>query len=373
MTTQRQKAVSGDTAPSLRGAHMHLHVTTSTRDTTTLRNTVLRGEFITPAGRTVSLKAGPRVALYALLSYGMEGADDPTWRLDMDHFTADFVEKKTTVYSWIRTLEGTGFVVRARRNDPHTGQFEWHLDVADRPGVLPGTQTKPQVTPSAQKGGGGAAPPVDNSETPCSDHPHKNPGWVKPIMGNPAHGDLYRETLTKELPASPPVPATRETAEEVEAAPRDDQPSLSLVRPVVPAASDTELAAEPDWVDWVNGLLDHPAVLAANPLRPTRRDLELIAVRAQVAVDQDWTRDQLAKRVLLVRLAGVEHLGSVWANRLHPERLTQPPAQGQKTQVEQGQRVPDAMVPDANRRAQIRQLHGLNRGATWEQRMGGTR
>lgn len=371
MTTQRQKRVAAD-KPALRGPHVLVDITTATDHTTTLTNAVFRGQFKRADGTPVVLAAGPRAALLSLLSYRRE-LQNPAYRLKMDDFVGDFKEGRDAVYRWIRGLEAEGFVHRWRANDPDTGQFEWYIAVSDSPRAYTPAAGKPQVTPSLQNGGDGAAPPVDNSETRRSDHPHKSPGWQNPSMVKPEHGDSYRETLKEELPASPPVPATRATAEEAEVDSRGDQPTLSLVRPTAPTPAEANLAPEPGWVDWVNGLLDHRAVRAANPLRPTRRDLEMIAIRAQVAVDHGWNRDQLAERVLLVELATVQHLGSVWSARLHPETLSRPPTSGKKTNVELGQRVPDAMVPDADRRAEIRQLHGVGRGMTWEQRMGGVR
>jgi hypothetical protein len=279
MTTQRQNRVTNE-PPPLRGAYMHLHTHPATEDQTTLLNATLRGQFHYPDGRPVRIKAGPRAALTALLSYGQEGAADPTWRLDMDHFTASFAESITTVYGWIRTLEETGFVVRRRVNNPDTGQFEWHLDVAARPGVLTGAARNPRSRPSTKKGGDGAAPPVDNSETAGRAHPPDSPGWQKPSTVNRDTATSYREITTKRLPASPPVPAhARDTVEEEagDSARDEDTPALTLVRPPVAAAfDDTALAAEPDWTAWVTGLLDHPAVIAAHPLRPGRRHIDAI-------------------------------------------------------------------------------------------------
>ena len=374
MTTQRHNR-RGDDDVALHGSHVHPHTTIATADVTTLLNAVLRGEFAYPDGTPVRLKAGPRVALYALLTYHRDRAD-PAWRLDMDRFVREgFAEKKTTVYGWIRVLEETGFVVRRRVNSPATGAFEWHLDVADRPGILRGAPEKPQVTPSVQKGGDGVAPPVDNSKTAGQPIPMKTHDGENPLMGFPAHGHFLREITTKELPASPPVPATRATAEAVEGdQSRSEQPTLSLVRPTARTADEDHLAADGDWQDWVLALLDHPAVRAAAPLRPTAHDVELVAIRAQVAAEQlGWTRKQLAERVLLVRLGGVQHLGSVWCARLHPQTLGAPPVAGRKTEVERGRLDRDAMPPSSPERiAEIRQLHGAPRGTRWRELGGGS-
>lgn len=360
MTTHRQRGDRG-----LRGPHLLADITTATDHTTTLINDVLRGDFTRADGTPVVLAAGPRCALYALLTYRTE-LRNPAYRLQMNDFVAGFKESQDTVYRWIRVLEDEGFVHRWRVNSAVDGQFEWFLAVSDAPRALATvTAANPQVRPSLQKGGDGAAPLGDVSDNPRSAHPGKSPGWGNPSMENPATATLYREITDKELPASPPVPATREQAEEAAAgSSREDQHrSLSLVRPTSPTAEEKNLAPDAEWVGWVLTLLERKPVLEAAPLRPTYNDMRLVAIRAAAAADRGWTQEQLRDRVLLVQLAGVRHLGSVWLGRLHPKNLGPPPAEGRKTQVEQGLVVPDPMRPaerpSAERRAEILAAHGL--------------
>jgi hypothetical protein len=367
MNTKRQPA------DHFRGAHVHLHLTTASRDFTTLANTVLRGQFTRPDGQPVRLKAGPRSALLALLSFGMEGAEDPAWRLDMDLFVADFVESKDTVYGWIRTLAAEGFVTRERVNDPATGHFEWHMDVSDRPAaVATVTDMNPQVAPIQGFPRDGAAPPVDNSGNRRSHHPMENPGWGKPPVVNPHTATSYRETKDNYLPASPPVSDARENDQAEEGAgtafaiagqPRLIKPASATTR----TADEENLAPHDRWLNFIATLTN--AQECQGKLQPTRQAQELLAIRAQVAHEQcGWEDDQL-RRLLLGGLKGAEHLAGIWAHRLHPENLPVRPGLPLAPGTE---RAGDVPASSPTRIAEIRQLHGQPRGTVWSKRMGGS-
>jgi hypothetical protein len=343
-----------------------VNIRTRAKDYTSLHNEVLRNMFRAPDGTRIMLRGLEHSVLVRLLSFHSARAEDPLWRLDVNEFAKDFAETRTTVYASLDRLETLGFLRRPRMRRPN-GTFEWgSWDVTDQPGVFS------QVAASSRKTGNGLAPPVDNPRSRRSRPVPGKPDTENPDTVFPATDTLYRETFKEELPASPLYQPPRELAEEA-AGSRPEQPTLSLVRPAVPSIGEGDIAAEPDWVAWVNGLLDHPAVIAARPLRPSLLDLERVAVRAQVACDQfEWTRHDLATRVLLVGLPGVLYLGSVWAKRLHPANLGPPPEVGKKTLVEQGREAPEVERPSAARRAQIRAQAGQARGRRWDLRMGGS-
>lgn len=364
MTTQRQR-------DDLRGAHVRPLITTATDHTTTLINGVFRGEFKRPDGTRVVLAAGPRCALLALLSYRRE-LEDPDYRLQMDKFVAAFKEKRDTVYRWIRVLEDEGFVYRWRANDPATGKFAWYIAVADSPRLGEAvTDVNPQVGPSLQKGGDGAAPPVDKFDNRRSDHPHKSPGWIKPSMDNPDTATPYRETKDKELPASSYVPDARahEPEEEAAARPFATAGPPRLLRSVTSERTPDEekLASTEEWTRFIQWLAGKPQCRWKLVLTPLA--LETLAIRAMVAHEQrGWSKDQLRDR-LLGNLETVDNLAGVWAWRLHPNNLPDQP--GQPLDPALARAGDPSPVPTAGRIAEIRELNGVRRGKRFTERMGG--
>lgn len=363
MTTQRQH--NGERG--LRGAHVHLETTTAADHITPMVNSVLRGEFRRPDRTRVTLAVGPRCVLNALLSY-RTALQDPDYRLKMDEFVSEFKESRDAVYRWIRVLEDEGFVARRRGNDPATGKFAWHLHVRDAPGPLATvTDVKPQVGPSVHFGGDGAAPPVDNLETRRSHHPRKSPGWSDPSMENTDMATLYRETTNTYLPASPPVSDARvDQAEEEEAEPfaSTDPPRLTPVAWSARTADEADLQPGEQWKRFVASLTN--AQECQGKVAPPRLTQETLAIRAQVANERcGWTIDQL-RRYLLGSLQKADSLAGVWAWRLHPDHLPLVPGQS----VDPGMATAGD-VPTPERRAAIRQAHGLQRGPHWERRMSG--
>lgn len=349
-----------------RGAQVHLHLHTPARDYTTLANTVLRGQFRRPDKTLVRLKAGPRAALYALLSYGVDHTD-PAWRLDMDLFTDLFVESKATVYGWIRTLESAGFVTRERVNDPETGRFKWRMDVSDSPAALATvTPVNPQVAPIHGFSGDGAAPPVDNSKNRRSHHTVVSPVWEKPSMENPHKDTSYRETSSSYLPASSSEGDTRENEAGAERPFAVTGPPRLVSPTSMPTEDEQRLTPHERWKKFVSALINAPQ--CRGKLMPSRQAQELIAIRAQVAAERlGWTDDQL-RNLLLAGLAKVDFLAGVWLWRLHPEHVPQTPGRQLDPELHgRGDEVP----PSATRRDEIRKLAGVERGARWNTLMGG--
>jgi hypothetical protein len=360
MTTKRQQD------DGFRGAEVHLHLHTPAKNYTTLPNRILRGQFQRPGGAPVRLKAGPRAALCALLSFGVDNAD-PAWRLDMDQFASLFVESKDTVYGWIRKLEAEGFVTRNRVNDPDTGRFAWRMDVWESPAALATvTPVDPQVAPIEGFSGDGAAPTVDNPDSRRSLHAVDSQGWSSPSRQNPDVDTSIREVSNNYLPASSSVGDARENEAAAE------RPFAITGQPRLVSTSqrtEDELGrAAGEWgMRFIASLTSAPQ--CQGKLGPDKQAQQLLAIRAEVARDLcGWKTDQL-RNLLLSGLSRVDYLAGVWAWRLHPDHLPEIPGHQLAHDLETAGDLPP--LPDARRRAEIRALSGIPRGARWEGLTGG--
>lgn len=366
MTTHRQHN-------DLRGARVRLHLTSVTKDFTTLHNRVLRNKFTSLAGKRVKLRGLERALLGHLLSFATDRATDPDWRLDVDWLVDDFTEARDTVYGSFRRLEDAGFLRRVQTHDPATGHFEWTWDVTDTPGVFE------QVTASSGKPGTGAAPPVDNlyyrrskPRSPFPGFPELAPFPGNPDMENPDSVTSYRETKDSYLPASSYVSDAQANDEEVEGAvpvfARTAPPRLVSVPATERTDDERGMAPTEKWLTFIASLIN--ARECIGKLMPSRLAQETLAIRAQVAFEhRGWSIDQL-RQLLLGGLESADNLAGVWAWRLHPEHLPIVPGQVLDPSMAGAGDSPGP-GPSSERIAQIRSLAGVGRGPEWERRMGG--